>query len=229
MLIKFGAIITDGRGSLGGHVMSRNTYGAIMRTKVTPVNRSTTLQQNVRSSLTAIAQLWRSITDAQRAAWGSLAQEVSRTNIFGDSVKLTPFNLFIRLNRNLNAIGVSPISDAPALPTSVSVLSLTLTAKVAAGLVSLAYTLSAAGTGNHLLIQATPQVSAGISFVKSEYRQLVTIAATAASPYVATASYAAMFGAPVLGKRIFVKAKVVNDASGFDSVATQTSTIVLAT
>ena len=228
MLIKFGAIVTDARGKIGGHVMSKNTYGAYMRTKVTPVNRGTTLQQNVRSSLTTIAQLWRTISDTARAGWESLASEVSRTNIFGDNVKLTGFNLFVRLNRELNNIGVANISNAPAIPTVPGVTSLTLTAKVAAGLVSLAYLPTPVPAGTALVVAFTPQVSGGISFVKSEFRKLSAIAAAQASPYVATSDYANRFGAPILNKRIFSQAKLVDIATGFSSVWTQCSTLVVA-
>jgi hypothetical protein len=228
MLIKMGAIVTDVRGSLGGHTFSRNTYGPIARTKVTPVNRSTTAQQLVRGLFTAIAQAWRGLTDAQRAGWNSLAQEVTRTNIFGDSSKLTSFNLFLRLNRNITNLGGAIILDAPAKPTLTSITSLTLVAKVAAGLVTLAYAPTPVPAGFDLVISATPQMSPGISFVKSEYRKLAVVAAAAASPYVATTAYAAMFGTPVLGNRIFFQAKLVHIASGFDTGAMQTSTLVIA-
>ena len=228
MLIKCGAIVTDGRGSVGGHTMSKNTYGAYMRTKVTPVNRSTTAQQAVRQSLTAIAQLWRTLSDAQRSAWDSLAREVSRTNIFGDSVSLTSFNLFLRLNRELNNIGVASISNAPNIPTVSSLTSLTLTAKVAAGLVSLAYLPTPVPASHEMVIDFTPQVSQGISFVKSEYRKLAVSDAAAASPYVGTSDYATRFGAPILNKRIFARAKFVEKTTGFSSLWLQCSTIVIA-
>jgi hypothetical protein len=228
MLIKFGGIISEGRGKQGGVVYSRNTYGAYIRTKVSPTNPSTTAQQAVRAGLTSISQAWRGLSDTARAGFESLAREVSRTNIFGDNVAYTGFNLFGRLGRNIQVISGTPLTAAPAIPTMSAVTSLTLTAKVAAGLVSLAYTPDPVPTGFDMVIQATPQVSQGINFVKSEYRQLAVVAAAASSPYVGTTAYAAKFGVPVLGKRIFMRAKLVHIASGFESLWLQTSTIVVA-
>lgn len=226
MLVKFGSIVTDGRGSVGGHTLSRNTYGAIMRTKVTPVNRATTAQQNVRSSFTAIAQMWRGLTDAQRAAWASLAQEVSRTNIFGDSVSLTAFNLFVRLNRNIAAISGTLISAAPALPTMSALTTLSVTATAGTPSLSVVFAPTPVPTGFKMVIQATPQVSAGISFVKSEFRQMTVVNAAGTSPQDCLSAYNTLFGTLVAAKRIFVQAKLTHIASGFDSVALQATAIV---
>jgi hypothetical protein len=52
--IKFGMMMTDARGKLGGHVFSKNRSGAYVRTKVTPVNGQTTAQTGVRAIFGAI-------------------------------------------------------------------------------------------------------------------------------------------------------------------------------
>lgn len=228
MLIKFGAIVTEARGSIGGHTASRNTYGAYFRTKVTPINPATNSQQIVRSSLTAIAQRWRTLTDAQRAGWSSLASEVSRTNVFGDESKLTAFNMFLRLNRELNNIGHPALTEAPNIPSVASFTSLTLVATVTGGVVSLAFTPTPVPAGHSLVISVTPQLSAGINFVESEYRKIAVRSPGITSPVALTVPYATMFGAPILGKRIFARAKFVHEASGFSSLHLKASTIVAA-
>src|SRR3546814_3353017 len=47
--VKFGALMTDARGKLGGHVFSKNRAGSYLRTKVTPVNQQTSYQTSVRA------------------------------------------------------------------------------------------------------------------------------------------------------------------------------------
>jgi len=47
MKMKFGAIVVDGRGKIGGHVASKNRGGAYLRTKVTPSNPQTGYQAAV--------------------------------------------------------------------------------------------------------------------------------------------------------------------------------------
>jgi len=84
MKIKFGALVVDGRGKIGGHVASKNRGGAYLRTKVTPVNPQTSFQNAVRNRLTAFAQAWRGLAASQRAAWNSSVSDFSKTDIFGD-------------------------------------------------------------------------------------------------------------------------------------------------
>ena len=46
--IKFGMMMTDASGKLGGQVFSKNRGGSYVRTKSTPVNRQSSAQMNVR-------------------------------------------------------------------------------------------------------------------------------------------------------------------------------------
>lgn len=82
--IKWGAIVVDGRGKLGGHVFTKTKSGATMRTKVTPVNPQTAAQASARSRLGGNSQAWAGLTEDQRSSWNALASETSKTNIFGD-------------------------------------------------------------------------------------------------------------------------------------------------
>ena len=75
MKIKFGAIVTDGRGKIGGHVASKNRSGAYMRTKVTPSNPNTASQSQARSILASASQNWRNLTDSQRKAWNNAVSD----------------------------------------------------------------------------------------------------------------------------------------------------------
>ena len=65
MKIKWGAMVVDGSGKLGGHVASKNRGGSYFRTKVTPTNPNSTSQAAVRSRLTALSQAFRALTIAQ--------------------------------------------------------------------------------------------------------------------------------------------------------------------
>lgn len=58
MKIKYGAGIVDGSGKLNGWVASKNRGGSYMRTKVTPLNPSTSAQQNARGILGSLSTQW---------------------------------------------------------------------------------------------------------------------------------------------------------------------------
>lgn len=93
MKTKFGAIIVDGRGKIGGHVASKNRGGAYLRTKVTPANAQTSAQNQVRNLFTSLTQGWRGLTQAQRDAWNAAVLDYSRTDIFGDIRNPSGINL----------------------------------------------------------------------------------------------------------------------------------------
>ena len=181
-IIKYGHLISEARGKLNGTVFSRNTYGAYMRTKVTPANPQTTYQQNVRTLLTAAAQAWRALTATQRTAWNATATIFARRNIFGDSVPLTGFNLFVRLYRNAQTIGATPLTEPPLQTSVQGITSFTCSSSAAASSLNLAFAPAPVPTNTAYLVYATQQLSAGISFAGGAFRHLTTLAPATTSP-----------------------------------------------
>ena len=220
MKTKFGAIIVDGRGKIGGHVMTKNRQGSAMRTKVTPTNRSSNTQQAIKSRLSGFSKAWRGLTDAQRSAWNSAAPDFQRHNIFGDSYSPTGFNLYQIINQNLAVIGVAavsspPVSTAPTPLTALSSLALTAAAMTST------FAPTPVAANNKLVVEATRPLSAGKGTAKSEFRTVQVFAAAQATPADTFASYSAKFGAPVVGKRIFVRAYTIHSVSGIRSLPFQ--------
>ena len=225
--MKFGAIVTDGRGKIGGQVASKNRSGAYLRTKVTPVNRQTASQTVIRNRMSGLAQSWRSLTEAQRTAWNASVSDFAKTNIFGDLVNPTGFNLYCKLNNNLIRIGESEIllPPAPAAITDIVIGALSLDASD--GSVSLAYT-AGADDGSEIEVWATPPQSAGKCFVKAEYRLVSQFTANTASPLDMAAAYIAKFGdiTGSEGMKVFVKTVAVNTTTGQAGVPQATSAII---
>lgn len=228
MKMKFGAIVVDGRNKIGGHVASKNRAGAYLRTKVTPVNPQTSYQLAARAALTGFSQGWRGLTQAQRDSWNAAVGDYQRTDIFGDLKSPTGLNLFVRLNRELDLIGVASIS-VPPLPSAVgAIVSTSVAAAAGAGTIVLTND-GAVPASTSIKVYATPAVSPGKSFVKSEYRCIGSFAAAEASPIDIQALYDARFGAVgTAGQKIFVKIVPVNATTGQVGQASQVSTVILA-
>lgn len=228
MKAKWGALVVDGRGKIGGHVASKNAAGAYFRTKVTPSNPQTSYQQNQRAAFTGLSQSWRALTPAQRNAWNSAVGDFKKTDVFGDIKTPSGFNLYMRLNGNLVNIGQTKIT-VPPLPSAVfafSALSLTA-AEGAAEIVAVFADAIPAGTS--IIVSATPAVSAGKNFVKSEFRQIKISTNTETSPADVAIEWIAKFGtmAPA-GSKIFIKLLPVNDLTGQQGGELVASTIVAA-
>ena len=228
MKLKYGAIVVDGRGKIGGHVASKNRAGAYLRTKVTPVNPQSTYQSSVRNRLTSLSQGWRGLTDAQRNSWNSAVADYAKTDIFGDLRNPSGFNLYQRLNNNLLNIGVVAISTPP-IPSSVDAFtSFTLAAAAGANTITATFAPAISATMSVKAFATSPQ-SAGKSFVKSEYRQIGVLTSTSASPFALTTMYNAKFGSVgAAGQKIFVKFVQVNEATGQEGTPIVARAIVAA-
>jgi len=228
MKMKFGAIVVDGRGKIGGHVASKNRGGAYLRTKVTPVNAQTGYQNAIRNRFTTLSQGWRGLTPTERDAWNAAVADYARTNIFGDLHQPTGFNLYQRLNNNLVTIGEAAITTPP-LPSAVGeVTAVSLAIAAGAGTMSLVMG-AVVPAGTNVKVFATAPVSAGKSFVKSEYRLIDILAPAAATPVNLKAAYEAKFGSVgVAGQKVFVKLTAVNAATGQEGTPSSVSGIVAA-
>jgi len=73
-LVTLSAMFSNIKGKLGGGVFQNTQGGIAVRTKVTPVNRRTPLQELSRRGTFNLQNAWRSMTDAQRADWELFAQ-----------------------------------------------------------------------------------------------------------------------------------------------------------
>lgn len=226
--IKWGAAIIDGRGKIGGHVLSKNRAGAYIRTKVTPVNPQSSAQLGVRNRFTIYSQGWKGLTQAQRDAWNAAVSDYQRTDIFGDLRSPTGFNLYQRLNNNLVNVGESAITSPP-LPQSVGeVVATSLTAEDGTVAQSLSLVMAGAVPANTAVkVFATAPQSPGKSFVKSQYRQVTTLDAAESTPYDLLAEYQAKFGSTgEAGQKIFVKLEAVNTNTGQVGTPSEVSAIV---
>src|SRR6056297_1703187 len=114
MKIKWGALVVDGRGKIGGHVASKNRGGSYLRTKTTPVNPQSTAQTNVRSIFGQISQGWSGLTASQIEGWNNAVSEYSQTDIFGDLKNPSGKALYQRLNQSLLLVGEGLLTEAPA-------------------------------------------------------------------------------------------------------------------
>jgi len=228
-LIKWGALVTDGRGKVGGTVLTRGRSGAVMRNKVTPLNPQTASQSASRNRLTSFSQAWKGLAQAQRDAWNAATGDYPRTNVFGDTVYPTGKNLYTMLNANLNLIGVAAIL-VPPVPEAVAAMdSITPAMAEGADTASLVFGPSPVPAGNVFLIRATAGMSPGREFVSSELKYIDFLDAADTTPEDFKAAYQAVFGSvPAAGLKVFIEVVGVNKVTGLMGTPLRGSCIVAA-
>ena len=207
MKLKFGAIVTDGRGKIGGHVASKNRSGAYLRTKVTPSNPNTVAQSQARGILASLSQGWGQLTDSQRQGWNDAVKEWGTTDIFGDIKKPSGINLFVKLNANLISVGLAQLSDVPSKREVPSVIIAGAGYKVSTGELLINFDSNLAD-GFIGLVRATPSLSAGVSFVKSQFR-VIGFNGVINTDLALVGSYGQKFGLPSVGANIYASVQFV--------------------
>jgi hypothetical protein len=224
--LKFGSIVVDGRGKIGGHVLSKNRGGSYLRTKVTPVNGRSDGQLSVRNRFTGFSQGWRGLTEDQRAAWSAAVADFARTDIFGDLKNPSGSNLYQRLNNILAQIGEDSIS-VPPIPSEVSQVVLSSIA-VSTGDGSIECTFApTVPAGCTVIVRATPALSAGKMYVKNQMRIIQTLAAATATGADIATAWVAKFGTiPAAGSKISVQFLPVNLATGQIGSPSQASAVI---
>jgi hypothetical protein len=225
--ILFSAVVADARKKLAGTVFSKSRFGAYMRTKTSPVQPRTTPQRNVRAQFTANAKAWSgTLTSAQRQAFTNLAAANPKHDRFGNSQTLTGAQMYQSLNRNLNTIGVSPISAAPASLSVGSPSTLTLVNAAGPPTTFTVTSATAPATAEVPTISATAYQNSGRTFVGKKARLILTIAAGTAGPWDIKAAYLAKWGAPPVGSAVFVEVVYINNASGAKGTPSQNSIVI---
>jgi hypothetical protein len=214
MKAKFGAIVVDGRGKIGGHVASKNRAGVYFRTKVTPSNPNTSYQSGARNRLSNLSTAWVALDEAERLAWNNAVGHYKKTDIFGDLRNPSGFNLFQRINNNLAQIDVAQI-DTPALPAEMPVIITGVLTATHASTIEVTFTTDPVFTACDMVVDATPAISPGKSFVKSEFRRLGKYSAVAAHVLDISTEYDDKFGAVgAAGQKVFVRMKMINKTTG---------------
>ena len=205
--IKFGMMMTDARGKLGGQVFSKNRAGAYVRTKVTPSNPRTISQMESRSILGTLSAGWNGLTDAQRASFNNAVNGWQKTNIFGDMVKPTGKNLYTSLNKNLLQANLSPVNVAPQKMDLPALTSFVPTIDIAESEIDLG--IASVPTNVVLQVSATPTLNAGVNYVSGKARVLLYVSAGAVDAAAIFDAYVDRFGAPTAGANIHFQLKYV--------------------
>lgn len=205
--IKFGMMMTDARGKLGGQVFSKNKAGAYLRTKVTPTNPQTTFQTTARLLFAAISAGWSGLTESARLGWNEAVPSWASTDIFGDLKNPTGKELYQRLNNQAQSAGLAAVTAIPAkLPFPDDVVT---AAVFDISAVSITLTGASIAAATQVVIFATPPLTAGTSFVKNRLRQIYAVAGNAFVAADAWTAYVAKYGAPLAGDNVYIGVKYV--------------------
>lgn len=220
--IKWGMMIVDGRGKLGGHVLTKSRSGATVRTKVTPSNPQTSYQGYVRSIFGQVSSAWAGLAETSRSSWNQAVANFSKTNAFGDIYLPSGKNLFTSLNSLALQCGSALQETAPAVVPIIPIVAEDARVilpnpsdPLSTGEIGITLQGYVQTTGFVTFVEATPPMSAGRYNFKGSYRRIgiytTDIQTQGAQMYD---DYVAKYGTPAAGTKISFRVRAVHEETG---------------
>ena len=204
--IKFGSIITDSRGRIGGQVIRGGANGPILYQPRNPTDRKTNASSIARSLFATYSkQYWTLLTAGERDDWRALAAANPYTNIWGDEYALTGLAYYVKLNTRLVSAGEPDITTAPADQAVTAITTLSLAATAPNDL-TVTWTASPIPADHSLYIFASPVLSPAITNYNRQWKLIATLATATASPQNVYTEYAAKYRALIATKQYAIKA-----------------------
>lgn len=210
MKAKWGALMVDGRGKIGGHVASKNRGGAYLRTKVTPSNPNSSAQSKARSILSSLSQQWRTLTDTERLAWNEAVKDWATTDIFGDAKNPSGLNLFVKVNSNISNVEGDLLTTPPEKMEVPSSNLASISYDVSSGILSVNID-GLLADGVQTIVRATPPMSQGVTFVKNQLR-VIGVGAPVLGVIDLTGNYATKYGAITAGANVYASIQYVTES-----------------
>lgn len=214
--VKFGSIVTEIRGSVGGTTFQVNKYGFTAKNKSVNVRPNTVKQSGVKSIFSFSVKAWRNLTETARGNWNTFAANFPQYTKNDDTVPISGFNAFVKWHTAYYlATGVTTLpadepitssvtsdSAAPALTLSGGVLTLVPNWSIASGAWFVNWFLSSPRLDSQLFFGINKR------FMASSFTGTASINLTAA--------YIQAFGVlPAIGDAVNVSSVLYNIDGGY--------------
>lgn len=199
-------------GRTGSVVYQRNGR---RRNFVVPALVQNNFTTPIRAAFSSFSSAFKDLTQNQIKSWNSQGG-FFKSDRFARSIEVKGKALFVMLNQNLFNIGGAPISNPPLAGSVPGCVTLSLgTPDISATTLDIAYTPDPTDTSVDHLVEATGNLSPGISKPRnSDFRVIRVISGGAASPAASYAFWIAKFGTPIDGAKIFVRLTPINNVTG---------------
>jgi len=227
--VKYGSLVTEIIGSVGGQTFQRSRNGFSVRNKPRPRNTRTLYTNQARYITAVVSATWATLSDVQRASWDAVAPNWPAVDHFGDPVILSGYNTFVRSNIGLiyadgapATSGLNPSSVSPLLDPAIAIAE-------GAGTASLTWLGGAVPADTTVLLWLSQPVSAGRAFNRSQLRIAGRLLATTSSPVPFAPELVKRMGVfPPPGARVWAAVQSVSALAGNMGMIQPVSCIVTA-
>lgn len=201
--VKYGVIITELKGKMGGTVFQAGNNSQIMRSKGYRKGTSSEARQNANRQMVSQAQRWRTLSDSDRANWESNKASWVFYDKFGAPYTGSGYQVFVAYNTLLLSTGQSTTDTYDGTINWETIALGTVEYSLTTGI----YIGWGSFTSQSQLVQLFMSApgSQGKSTNNAKYRLIETENSSLVVKFSDTASYESLYGVPVLGSKIAVK------------------------
>lgn len=216
--IIYTALVAGIKGSINGSVIQASAGGDQVRNRVRPFDPRNQYQTPVRTAFSEISKLWVQMTDADRATW-------SGATVPGEQQKTA----FMRSNLNLSAAGQPYVTAyfASSVPVGIPVRFTTLGVNVM--VVNATNTPGIVPANCYLIVYVTDSLSPAQQTLSPGMLGIVLVFGPGTDlvlPNDIILNYLQFYQNPIVGRRIFVRTKIVDSTNGLAAIGGQYSQIV---
>jgi hypothetical protein len=94
--IKYGSLVTDIAGSIGGSTFQRSAYGNTLRSKPNPIRSVSSAQLNIRAFMKQAHQAWAAMSSNERQQWHQFTMFSNPSIKHDRNVHMSGHNLYIK-------------------------------------------------------------------------------------------------------------------------------------
>lgn len=226
MKFKFGSIISDGSGKLGGQVYTKNRSGNIIKTKVTPFNPASSAQSFVRNNKALVVSAWQGLSDTDRSLWIKFSEFHPQKDRFGQIHYLSGYGIFTKCNMVRLNLGYTllyqPVELTPFDNWEVlDIQSFSLNPSI--------WLFLRPSIAPDFIIQiyATPVLSPGVNYFHGQFRLIGVLGSGQSFPVNLYSLWFAKFGGILTtGYAIAFKIAIIDSSSGFISHSVKFKSII---
>jgi hypothetical protein len=203
--IKYSALVTEIKGSIGGTTFQSNAYGYTIKNKPRQVKPKSQYQNRSKLYLAAAAQQWNYLGSSSRGEWDAWAAANPQYAKNNPSAVLSGFAVFVRVCQQifLRSGDISDVTVSPSY-TIYAVDTPTFTLTRDGGVLTLAYSWVLGETHNRANVFMSQPYKPTVNFAGTRTRFIKNIQTDSDSNDIAS-EYSSLFGSlPAVGDKIFV-------------------------
>lgn len=216
--VKYGALITDIKGKIGGTVFQGSASGAVAKSgdwfdkskALTKADAGRIIPTQLNTA--TVAGIWRSLTAVQKASWVTGAVNYPAYNRFGEAYTPSGYQVFMALNFQVYQLTGAVLYECP-VPVTINPMPAFAIAQPDLTHLNLSWTGSIQ-TDCNIRVEATQPMAFGNQPKNSFFKAIQELPDSTTSPQNLFAAYSVVYGSFPINAAIYFRFTSISTTTG---------------